>query len=179
MRYKVKKLSLLFFLIIAATTVFAQTQTQPSVQKIGYVDSGVIMQQFAPAVKAASDLEALRLKYGKQLDSMSTALNAEAAEFQKKMATMKPDVQKETQGKLVAKNNAIQQFNQDKTNELSQKREQLMAPIKETIFKAIESVAKDESLNFVFDKVGDVVLLFADSSADVTFKVLDKLKRSK
>lgn len=137
------------------------------------------MQQFPPAVKAASDLEALRLKYGKQLDSMNTALQSEYADFQKKAATMKPDQVKEANAKFQTKGQAVQQFNTDKTNELSQKRESLMAPIKETIFKAIEAVAKDEALNFVFDKAGDVVLLFADSSSDVTYKVLDKLKRGK
>lgn len=177
MRYKVKKLSLLFFLLAVTTVMFAQNQ--PAVQKIGYVDSGVIMQQFPEAVKASSDLEALRLKYGKQLDSMTTVLKNEVADFQKKAATMKADQQKEVQGKLVAKDQALQQFQTDKSNELNQKREAMLAPIKEKVFKAIEAVAKDEGLNFVFDKVGDVVLLFADASSDVTYKVLDKLKRGK
>ena len=174
-----KKLVLLFFFMAAATTLFAQGQTQPSVQKIGYVDSSVIMQQFAEAVKANSDFEALRSKAVKQLDSMNTALRAEVAEFQKKAATMKDAQQKEAQQKFLAKDQAIQQYQQDKTTELNQKRESMLAPIKEKIFKAIELVAKDESLNFVFDKAGDVVLLFADASTDMTFKVLDKLKRGK
>ena len=172
-----KKLSLLFFLLIASTSLFAQAQTAP--QRIGYVDSGVIMQQFPEAVKASSDLEALRIKYGKQLDSMSTALKTEVADFQKKAATMKAEQQKETQNKLLAKDQALQQFQQDKSNELNTRRDQMLAPIKEKIFKAIEEVAKGENLNFVFDKVGDVVLLYADSSSDITYKVLDKLKRGK
>jgi len=181
----VKKLLVLFFLLIAAANMFAQVQPQTQtpaqspVQKIGYVDSGIIMQQFPEAVKASSDLEALRIKYGKQLDSMTTVLKSEVADFQKKAATMKQDAQKDAQNKLLAKDQALQQFQQDKSNELNTKRDQMLAPIKEKIFKAIEAVAIDEKLNFVFDKVGDVVLLFADSSSDMTYKVLDKLKRGK
>lgn len=174
-----KKLSLLFFLVFAATTVFAQNATQPTVQKIGYADYTVILQQYPPAVKAASDLEALRLKYGKQLDSMTTALQAEYAEFQKKAAGMKPEALKEANDKFIKKDRANQQFNTEKTAELNQKNSALMTPINESILKAIEAVAKDEGLNFVFNKSGEAVLMFADSTSDVTFKVLDKLKRGK
>ncbi|NNG26892.1 MAG: OmpH family outer membrane protein, partial [Ignavibacteriaceae bacterium] len=42
---------------------------------------------------------------------------------------------------------------------------------------AIEQVAKDEAMQFVLDKSGDIILLYADAAFDITFKVLDKLKR--
>lgn len=43
---------------------------------------------------------------------------------------------------------------------------------------AIEEVAKEEKLNFVFDKVEDAaLLLYAEAKFDYTFKVLDRLKR--
>jgi len=32
-------------------------------------------------------------------------------------------------------------------------------------------------MKFVFDKSGDILLLYADAAFDVTFKVLDHLKR--
>lgn len=179
MRYKVKKLSLLFFLVLATTAMFAQNQTQPTVQKIGYVDSGVIMQSFKEAVKASSDLEAMRIKYAKQIDSMSTALKTEIADFQKKAGSMKDAQKTELQNKLVAKDQALNTYSQEKQTELNSKREQMLAPIKEKVFKAIEETAKVEGMNFVFDKYGDAVLLFADSSTDITYKVLDRLKNAK
>jgi outer membrane protein len=179
MRYKVKKLSLLFFLVFAATTLFAQNTAQPTVQKIGYADIGAIMQQYGPAVKVGSDLESLTLKYRKMYDSMTVALQNEYADFQKKQPTMKADQIKEANTKFTAKNQAIGQFNQEKTTELNQKRDQWMAPINDAILKAIEAVAKDEGMNFVFNKTGESILPFADATADLTFKVLDKLKRGK
>ena len=45
--------------------------------------------------------------------------------------------------------------------------------------KGIQEVAKEEGMNFVFDKAGDVLLLYADAQYDITYKVLDKLKRGK
>jgi len=34
-------------------------------------------------------------------------------------------------------------------------------------------------MQFIFDKSGDIVLLYADAAFDITFKVLDNLKRGK
>ena len=55
-------------------------------------------------------------------------------------------------------------------------RTEIFGPVKSKIYKAIKVVAIKEDVKFVFDKAGDVVLLYADSSSDLTYKVLDYLK---
>ena len=59
------------------------------------------------------------------------------------------------------------------------KQDELLKPIKEDILKAIDEVRQEEHMNFVFDKAGGLVLLFADDQFDLTNAVLDKLKRGK
>ena len=61
--------------------------------------------------------------------------------------------------------------------EIYVKQEQIFEPVKTKIYAAIEKVAKEEGMKFVFDKSGDILLLYADSAFDITFKVLDQLKR--
>jgi outer membrane protein len=63
------------------------------------------------------------------------------------------------------------------TGEIFKKQEELFAPIKTKIYAAIEKVSKEENMQFVFDKSGDIILLYADASFDITYKVLDRLKR--
>ncbi len=172
---------ILFALIVFSTTLFAQTQTAPL--KIGYVDSEVILAQFPEAVKAKSDLEGMVTKWKKEIDSMSTELQKSYAEFQKQASTMKQDEAQKKQQQFVAQDQKIQQYQQSKLSqpngEYFQKQDQLMKPIKEKIFKAIDAVSKDEGMQFVFDKAGDVILLKADAQFDITYKVLDLLKRGK
>ena len=45
------------------------------------------------------------------------------------------------------------------------------------VHRDIEKVKDTEGMNFVFDKTGDVLLLFADPKYDITNAVLDRLKR--
>jgi outer membrane protein len=87
----------------------------------------------------------------------------------------------EFQQKIVKMEQEIMEFRKAKftqgTGEIYKKQEALFAPIKAKIYAAIEKVSKEESMQFVFDKSGDIILLYADSAFDITFKVLDRLKR--
>ncbi|KAB2846272.1 MAG: OmpH family outer membrane protein, partial [Melioribacteraceae bacterium] len=44
------------------------------------------------------------------------------------------------------------------------------------IFTAIKEVAEDEGLDFIFDRSGDILFLYAKEQYDVTNKVLAKLR---
>jgi outer membrane protein len=171
----VKRGIVLTFLILANLSLFAQSNL-----KIGYVDSGVILEQYPPAIKAQSDLDALISKWNTKIDSMTTDLQTIYQDYQKQEATMTPENLRNAQQNLLVKEQAINDFRQQKfgqpNGEIFIKREEFLQPIKERILAAIDEVRKEQGMQFVFDKIGDAILLFADSQYDLTFKVLDKLK---
>ncbi len=174
----------LFALVIFSSTLFAQTtQNQPASLKLGYVDSEVILAQYPEAIKAKSDLDGLVAKWKKEVDSMTTDLQKSYADYQKQSQTTKPDQLQKLQQSIVEKEQKVQQYRDQKfsqpNGEYFTKQDQLMKPVKEKIFKAIDAVSKEESMQFVFDKAGEVVLLHADPQFDITYKVLDRLKRGK
>jgi outer membrane protein len=51
-----------------------------------------------------------------------------------------------------------------------------MKPVQNKVFNAIQDVAKEEDLDFVFDRSGGVMLLYAKNQYDITPQVMDKLK---
>ena len=168
--------------IFLTASLFAQTNNNSPI-RVGYVDSEVIMAQFPAAIKAKGDLDQMLNGWQKQSDSLTTELQQLYANYQKQNNTMKPEEQQKAQANIVEKENNLQQFKQQKfsqpNGEYFVKQDQLLAPIKQKIFKAIEEIAKEENLQYVLDKAGDVVVLYADPQFDVTFKVLDRLKRGK
>jgi len=172
----VKSYILVLSILVFGFTSFAQTQL-----KIGYVDSEVILTQFSESIKAQGDLDALTNKWSAQLDSMTLAYQQSIADYQKQAETMNEAKKTESQQKIVKMEQDIMEFRRAKftqgTGEIYKKQEELFAPIKAKIYAAIEKVSKEESMQFVFDKSGDIILLYADSSFDITFKVLDRLKR--
>ena len=179
-----KKVILLLTLFFTAA-VFAQTENVPLTSgcKIGYVDSEVIMSQYSLAVKAKSDLDAMMNQWKKETDSMTTSLQQLYADYQKQSNTMKPDEQAKAQKNIVEKDQKLQDYKQQKfgqpNGEYYVKQDQLMSPVKQKIFQAIEEIAKEEKMQYVLDKAGEVIVLYADPQFDITFKVLDRLKRGK
>ncbi len=169
---------LLFILLISTAAIIAQNP-----QKIGYVDSQIILTQLPEAIKAQSDLDAMTSVWSNQVDSMKLALQQQYADVQKQLATMTDDQKQVKQKELIEKEQQIYAFQNQKfgqpNGEIYQKQETIFEPVKKKIYTAIEQVAKEEGMQFIFDKSGDILLLYADTSFDITFKVLDSLKRGK
>lgn len=169
-----KYLLSLIVLMLGCSASFAQA-------KLGYVDSQVILNQFSEAIKAQGDLDALTSRWSSQLDSMTMALQSDYQDYQKQAANMPEDRKLQVQQELVQREQAILEFRKQKfgqqTGEIFQRQEEIFEPVRQKIYKAIEAIAKEEGMNFVFDKSSDVILLYADTTFDITYKVLDKLKR--
>jgi len=178
-----KEVTLKTIVFILLSFVTVNLVAQNNSLKIGWVDSQIILQQYPPAIKAQSDLDALTQKWSKKIDSMTKELQQAYQTAQKQLANMTPDKQKEVQQDLVMKEQKIQEFRQKKfgqpNGEFFAKQTELMQPIKDKIMKAIEVVRKHEGMNYIFDKAGGVVVLYADPEFDLTNAVLDKLKRGK
>ncbi len=168
---------LIFILLLCGSTIFAQAQ------KIGYVDSQIILTQLPEAIKAQGDLDALTNLWSNQIDSMKLSLQNQYTDYQKQVATMTEDQKQLKQQEILNLEQQIYTFQNQKfgqpNGEIYQKQEEIFEPVKQRIYAAIEQVAQDEGMQFVFDKSGDIILLYADSAFDITFKVLDKLKRGK
>ena len=176
MRIIVKRYFLLIAFLLVGINAFAQSPV-----KIGYVDSEVILTQFSESIKVQGDLDAFVNRLTAKRDSMQLALQQDYADYQKQMQNMPEDKKKERETVLIRMEQEYRDFVQANfgqgTGQVYKKQEELFAPVKAKIYAAIQKVAKDENMQFVFDKSGDIILLYADSAFDITFKVLDQLKR--
>ncbi|MCL5028526.1 MAG: OmpH family outer membrane protein [Bacteroidetes bacterium] len=161
-------------IFLGTNFIFAQTQ------KIGYIDSQVILAQLPEAIKAQGDLDALTNQWSAHLDTMRANYQQDLADYQKKANTMTDKEKLKVQQRLVDEENNIVNYNKEKfaqgTGEIYKKQDEIFGPVKTKIYQAIKDVAKKEDMKFVFDKAGDVVLLYADPQFDLTYKVLDRLK---
>ena len=170
-------------LIIAAILFISSTSMFAQGEKIGYVDSQIILTQYPAAIKAQGDLDALTNLWSAQIDSMTLEYQQALSNYQQQASVMTEEQQLAAQQTIVGMEQRVVEFRRQKFSqpegEIFLKQEEIFAPVKSSIYAAIENVAKEEGMKFIFDKSGDILLLYADSAYDVTFKVLDQLKRGK
>ena len=61
------------------------------------------------------------------------------------------------------------------SGELFTKQNELMKPVQNKIFKVISDIAKEDDYDYVFDKSGDILLMYTNDKYDLTQKVYDRL----
>lgn len=163
---------ILFALLIIPTISFAQL-------KIGYIDSNAIMDQLPDVQDARQRLDALIQEWQAELNRLESEWKAKYDDYEKRKLIMSEQTRAETESELVKLENQIAEYREKKfgTNgELFQKQDELMKPVQNKVFNAIKEVAQEEDLDFVFDRSGDIMILYAKDKYDITPKVLAKLK---
>jgi len=149
-------------------------------QKIGYVDSEKILAELPSAKEAKDSLAGIVKIWQGELDRMSKDLQDKYEDYQKKQGLYNDQTKQTEQKKLIDEEQRMNDYKAQKfgqQGELAMQQDRLMQPIKKKVFAAIKQIAVENKLAFVFDKAGDVVLLYGEPSADYTFKVIDRLKR--
>lgn len=152
-------------------------------QRIAYVNSTKIFQELPAAQEAQRKIDGISKRLQDSLDTMQKDLQAQYEEYQKKEALYNDATKKSEQQRLIEYERRVQQFRTDKfgqEGDLAKQTELIINPIRDRIKAAIAAVAKEERYNFVFDKTDQIqILLYGDAKDDVTYKVIDKLKRGK
>ena len=164
-----KKILFAFALSIFALSVFAQ--------KVGHVNTGILLEAM-PEVKAAdSQLEALQKQLVAKGEGMVKAFQKEysAVVAEVNAGKLTPKEQQEMQVALQKKQQEIQAFEKQVQNDILKKREELLSPILARIDKVIQDLGKEKGFLFIFDVSVPNVILFADDPLDVTALVKTKL----
>ena len=152
--------------------------SQSSAQKFAYVDTDYILSQLPDYKSAQKELDELSEKWQKEVDQKYAAIDRLYKNYQAEEVLLNNEQKKQRQAEIIAKEKEAKQFQQQKfgyEGELFKKREQLIKPIQDRVFEAIQTISKREDLDFIFDKSGDMVMLFSNARYDKSDEVLEEL----
>lgn len=167
------RLGFILALVVAAAPLTAQNF------KIGVVSADVILKELPDAIKAGKTIEEAGMKIRDTLQMMQKEFETRIESYRKQEAMMTADAKRKEEESLGALRQRFLQYQEEKlgqTGEIARMREELLQPIRAKVSEAINTVAKEEKLNLVLDKVGGIVL-YSEDKADITYKVLDRMKR--
>ncbi len=167
------RLSILLAFLVAISPLSAQTF------KIGVVSADIILKELPDAIKAGKTIEEAGMKIRDTLQMMQKDFETRVESYRKQEAMMTPDAKRKEEESLGALRQRFLQYQEEKfgqAGELARMREELLTPIRAKVSEAIGTVAKEEKINLVLDKMGGIVL-YSEDKADITYKVLDRMKR--
>ena len=147
-------------------------------QKFGYVNTEHILSKLPEYKEAQKEIDRISVDYQKQIDQMYVSLDSMFNDFRRKEILLEKEQKKRAQDKIMAKEKEIKEFQKKifgYEGEIFLKRQELIKPIQDEVYGAVEKVAKDQKLQVVFDKAGDLVMIYTDATHDYTDFVLEEL----
>ncbi len=165
----------LIILILAFFATSAYSQKNKNIP-IGIVDITVIAAQLPESKEAEQKLQDFQKKISDSLAVMQQNFQKRVEAYVKQKNMMQPAEQQKQESAFRAEEQQLMLLREKMLQELNIKREEFLKPIRDKITKAIKEVAKEEKLKLVLDK-SSAVVLYSEDKMDITFKVLDKIKR--
>ena len=147
-------------------------------QKFGWVDSEFIMGKMPEYAKAQQELNALSDNWQKEIEAQKKDLDKLYHNYQAEEVVLTEPMKKKRQDEILKKEQDIKTYQNKQfgyEGQLFKKRQELNKPVQDKVFEAIEKVAKKKLLAVVFDKSGDMTMLYTNPAHDYTEFVLEEL----
>ena len=151
---------------------------QSIAQKFAYVDSEYILSQIPKYKSAQLQLNELSAQWQQEVDKKFLEIDNLRKAFKVEKVLLTKDMQMAREKEINTKEDEAKKFQLEKfgyEGELFQKKSELIRPIQDKLYAAINKVAKNNGLDFIFDKSGDLLMLVSNSKYDRSDEVLEEL----
>lgn len=147
-------------------------------QKFAYVDTDYILSHVQEYVDAQATLNEFSAQWQNEIEEKYASIARLEQAYQAEKVLLTQDMRKKREDEISAKRTEALEMQKSKFGvggELFNKREELIAPIQEQIFTAIQEVASSRSYMVIFDKSNQSNMLYANPKYDVSDLVIKKM----
>lgn len=147
-------------------------------QKYAYIDSDYILENIPAYNEAKEKLDKLADRWTKEIEQRYEVLKMKKENFAREEVLLP----KEEKAKRLAEIEALEleamQMQKQRfgvSGDYFQKRQELIKPIQDEVYEAMQKVASKRNYIFVFDKANQSNLVYADSKYDISNSVLKEM----
>ncbi len=147
-------------------------------QKFGWVDSEFIMAKMPEYAKAQQELALLSDTWQKEIEVQQKDLDKLHRNYQNEEIVLTEAMKKKRQDEILLKEQELKTYRNKQfgyEGQIFKKRQELNKPVQDKVFEAVEKVAKKKTLAVIFDKSGDLTMLYTNPAHDYTEFVLEEL----
>lgn len=147
-------------------------------QRFGYIDTDFILNKMPEYKKAQDEISGLSEAWEKEIQEMAKKIEGMYSTLQAENVLLTDEMKKERNDAIKKKEAELKEY-QKKVFGFGGlfflKKQELVKPIQDKVWDAVEKVAKQNNLAIIFDKSGELVMIYTDPRHDYTDFVLDEL----
>ena len=162
---------LLLILVLSFTT---STVTQA--QKFAYVDTDYILNKIPEFKQAQDKLDAISADWQKEIENKYTEVDQMYRAYQQEQVLLTDEMKVKREEAIINKETQAKQLQQKyfgPEGDLYLKRQELIKPIQDKIYDAIQQLAANNKYQVIFDSSSDLIMLYKNNNLDKSDEVLD------
>ena len=156
--------------LLASSSVFGQ--------KFGYINTEYILNKMPEYQEAQGEIDQLATQWQSEIQGMQQEVDNMYSELNAVEVLLTAEMRRERNETIQQKEQTLKEYQQKVfgfEGLYYLKKQELVKPIQEQVFEAVEKVAEENKLQIVFDKSGDLVMIYTNPIHDYTDYVLDEL----
>lgn len=144
-------------------------------QKFGHISADLLLQDMPEYDSAQAKIEDLRSQYDLEIERIQVEINKKIEEYNQNESTMSNLIKEAKASEIQEMQVRLQNFAQTAQQDLQQQSMALMQPVMDKARKAIEAVAKEKGLIYVFDLSQGNPVYASEESLDMLPLVRQKM----
>lgn len=149
-------------------------------QRIAIIDVTAVLESLPEYQKAQEQLDKIATTWRQEIAQEQDKIKGMYSKYQAEQVLLSEDMKKQREEEIMNKEKEVRELQRQKfgpEGALFKKREELVKPIQDRVYGAIERFATDKGFEFVFDKGSASGILFADKKNDKTEDLKAMLKK--
>lgn len=167
----------MYIFLICALTIGSNYAIAQN-QKIGFIDSEIIMEQMPEYSGIEQRLDLLSETWEQEIEQMERQLEELEADFEAREILFTDEIREQRLREIEHLQSELDQYVEDKfgpEGEYFTVQSELLEPVQRKIFEALNRVANRDNFDFIFDRAADTKYLFARQQWNLTDEVLLEL----
>ena len=164
-------LSLIICLLMSVTTAQAQG-------RYGIVDTKYILDKMPEYKEAQKKLDQFSEQWQKEIDDKQQALDKMYKDYEAEQVMLSDELKKKRENELFLKEKEVRDLQRKRfgfEGDLFKKRQELVKPIQDRVYNAIQKLAVNRQFDFILDKSEGITVIFADPKLDRSEDILRDL----
>jgi Skp family chaperone for outer membrane proteins len=141
-----------------------------------------ILENIPEYLKAQNTLDAKVAKWKSNLDQQARHIEVMKTDLSNEKAILTKDLIEEKEEEITLKQEELRRLESlyfGPTGDLFLMRKQLVKPIQDQVYNAIQNIASRKNYDFVFEKSSDLVMLYSNKKYDISDLVLATIDRTR
>jgi len=151
---------------------------QVKAQRYGIVDTKYILEKIPDYKEAQKKLDQFSLTWQKEIDDKQVVLDKMYRDFEAEQVMLSEELKRKREDELFVREKELRDLQRKRfgfEGDLFKKRQELVKPIQDKVYNAIQKIAVSRSFDFILDKSEGITVIFADPKLDRSEDVLREL----